>query len=622
MISFDDFAASGARKDIKQVDLNLVAVKKLSEMNTVTQEELQNGTYIPVCDGALWVATAVDGKGNVGYYSGDGETVFKPNTKFGGLVGYALRGKRLVMGELSNFEFRADEKPDLDLTKNEEATTMAADTRLGDMFDETDETVGGSGDGSVKLMSGFEKTDGDGTPIGGEEKKGKGKTKEKTPEEIEREKNRKDFQQGLNKVITDVKSGISDKARELDTTLLEKAWKDNAEFIAFIAPQDKRHVIAGVKEPLTADNRVPRDDLTEAQRMEAVQNPDKVPKEYFKPIYHIAVKESRPGKAVGVIVKVPAFLKDLGVSDYVKSVALQGASKFAQGDDRTTTIELMSYGDFVNKLVIAGSSINEAKETSMGEGNPGKLVVESVPARSVYGAIKSKVTIVQNILVVHKLRRDGMGNKTLYHDKNYFPLKTYETVDVNSQMSDEQIYALNQYMIGTLFNPIKKDSSDRRYDFLVEADKLNVTKVGTEITSNYVTNDASKRIQLAVKAFYDKEKTRDAILLPLKRRGKKQNGEEASAQFIAYDVTDADKMGNSELDYRAKSALGNGQFQHIIDLVGEDNLAAATLKAKFKTRNTASSANKVGFTQTESRQLAITKILGGGGQFDMEGIAG
>lgn len=604
MIDVGFFLSSNVRPNLSEVDISGLDYKTISEIRRMTETQVTSGKFAITCDNPVWVAQSTNDKGEISYFSNDGsDNIYMATGKRKSFLRYGLSNEKLGLLHTEYIKF-IDAEDAIDLTKqnktnNEEETNSMATNELDDIMKMVDEEV----TEGIKPMSNFEETG------------AKGARKQADPEAKEKKQAEKEKAEARKKKIRDDVAAARGNSN-IDMSVIEASWKKYSELICFITPTDKRQSIAAVKVPVKAAQRELLDTAPNDVKTNFLQNPNGVPSEWIKVSYEIKARESKPGKAVGVIARIPAYLKDLSISDYIKSIAIEEAKKALSTDNSATAIELNTMADFEQKLTFAGSSITEAKETAPIDGKPGEIKI-LIGQPSSNASSKSNVLKDQGMLLSKKIVKTGQGNKTPMHDRNYFPLTTYETVDITKNIPEDVVADLNKYTFESLFTPAKNSKQvGTKHANLINDNKIHITKNGDVIESDYITNGAN-RIDLTVTAFYDKNQGRTTIELPVKKRTPKPDGTLGAPQFVKYNVTLEDKMADP--DYRMKSSLGRPEFAHIVELVGADNLTPAVLKEKFKRTSGGTSVSK--YLNAEiARDLLIIKMGGGLGNYSISGL--
>jgi hypothetical protein len=567
------------------------------------------GDFVITCDNPVWlVKSTKSGKDGpvVSWLSCDGgDHVYSATGTRTSVLQHSLLDGKLQLAGTEALKF-ADEEKSIDLPTNIPKEEKKMSNDLDAILNQAEQETSGE----TPKMTNF-----DGAPAseGQAEKKGR---KPVDPEaKAAKKAERENLENMRKKIKDDVRSATSQN--KVDMSMLESVWKKNAQLIAFVSPTDKRQSIAAVKVPVKADKRTVVENAPEDVKAMHFRNPASVPAEWIQTTYEIKGRESKPGKALGVILQIPAFLQNCAVADFVKANVLESARAAFTNNDNATVIELCTMNDFEQKLTFAGGSIQEAASTAPEGGKPGEVKILIGQPNSNASTANNKALADQGMVFAKKIVKVGAGNKTPMHDRNYFPLTTYETVDVMGNISPEDLRDLNRYTFEGLFSPGKNSKqSGTKFDNLVPADRGYIRKNGEDIESDYITNGAN-RVDLPIAAFYDKTLPRGYFRLPIKRKNTKPDGSLGAPQFVKYNVTMEEKM--SDPDYRAKSALGLDEFAHIVSAVGEDLLAPAILKDKFKRSSSTNTVSKY-LNADIARELLIAKMGGGLNQYSINGF--
>lgn len=603
MLDLKTFVESDLRPQLEAVDLSSVEVKSVSECEAMTRDSVVNGTFVITCDNPVWLAKSTNARGEVSWFSNNGDDhVYMPLGKRFSLLKYLPFNGKMQMAGTHAMKFVDDEQaialPAVNQTILKEETTMA-NGDLDDIMKDAGNEVNPQIDPNVKPLDKFGEA---GAPA-------------KDPAAKDSKKGDKEAMESLRKQIReDINAARSQNP--IDMSIVQALWQKNAQLIAFVASTDKRQSITAVKVPVKAAQRELVDTAPEAVRANFLKNPTAVDPQWIKTTYEIKGREAKPGKPVGVIIQIPAFLKDCSVMDYIKQNVISTAEMALKGGDNSTAIELCTMNDFEQKLTFVGCAINESPVTAPEGGKPGEIkILYGQPANS---TSKDKGVINTNgTQFAKKIVKTGQGNKTPMHDRNYFPLTTYETVDINGPMSPELVADLNRYTFEGLFTPGKNSKqTGTKHANLSAEDKAKVVKEGGNITSAFITTGANRE-KVTISAFYDKAVARDSVLIPLKRQNPKPDGTLGAAQFIKYSVTMDEKMTDEE--YFNKSSLGLEQFAHIVEATGADQLTPAILKEKFKRGGGNSSVSKY-LNADIARELLIAKMGGGLNNYNITGF--
>ncbi len=641
VITFDDFKNSNARPGLTEVDLSTIQYKTLSEIQQMSFTDVMKLKPFVICDNPLWLAKSTSAGGRESYYSYDGKYIWSIPKTLKRVTRQILEGKKLIIVDHTDLKYS---ETDSNLKEHKEELSMNENgISLEDMMNEINGNTSGSennegiaadsgavnvavesnsldsimqqaaqelNSGTVPEMNAFS---GDSS----NEKSTSEKSSAITDEEKAALKAKKQAEkERMASVIKAIKNEATNVAPDIDLTLLSKKWEESARLICFVTPTDKRQAIVASKVAIKKQDKELIDNVPdEILQLKLSGRVSEISNEYFKDVFAINAKEGKPGKACGVIARIPAFLKGCSLMDFTKSVALEGAKTA----DNATVIEIFTMTDFEQKLTLVGGKISEDPETALEDGKAGVIELVATYPRDT-SASTDGTLINQGFVFSKKLVRVGNGNRTPLHDRNYFPLTTYETVNILDAIPEDKLAALNDYTFESLFGTKKNDKqTNSKYEYLKDEDKVHIRKdTDGHITSDYITNDAARRVQtLKATAFYDKNVARPSLNIALKARTTKADGTLGTPQFIKYTVTAEDKMKDS--DYFAKSSLGNGQFSHIVDLVGEELLNPTSLKEIFK-RGSTSTATSKKLSSATVRDLTLAKLYGGLTGYDIAGF--
>lgn len=674
MITFEEFKNSNARPGLEEINLSSIQYKTLSEIQEMIFSDVKKLNPIVVCDNPIWLAKSTFTDGRESYYSCDGEYIWSIPRTFKRVTRQILNEKKLIIVDHADLKYSNDTNLN-DLKENKEELNMnEINTSLEAIMSEAAATLKPNASDILEpnksatlkssepailesnksatlkpsepatlepnksdtlepsepdilepnsleaiMQQASKDLDGDMTPKMEifSDAEGSKKTNHMTDEEKEQAKAKKQAEkERMASVIKAIQNEATSVAPNIDLTLLSRKWKALARLICFVTPTDKRQSIVAVKVPQKKQDKKLRDNVPEEIRLMYNSNrKGDIPDDYYVNTFRIKAREGKPGKPCGVIARIPAFLKGCSLMDFTKSVALEGAKT----DSDATVIEAFTMTDFEQKLTLVGGTILEAEETALENGKAGEIELVATYPRDT-SASTDGTLVNQGFVFSKKLVRVGNGNKTPLHDRNYFPLTTYETIDISGEIPDDKLKDLNQYTFNSFFSASKNDKQvASKYEELDDDDKVHIRR-GKDgiIESDYITNDASRRVKdLKVVAFYNKDVERSTINLAVKTRSPKSDGSLGSPQFIKYTAYAEDKM--KDATYFAKSALGSSQFAHIVDLVGEEILNPTTLKEVFKRGSTSTTVSKK-LSSSTVRDLTLAKLYGGLTGYDIAGF--
>jgi hypothetical protein len=573
VVAFEDFQKYSPRPGLTEISVDSVGTKTLSELKTLSAGEASN--WVGVCDNLVWFAQALDpDTGRIKYYSSDGDLIyfFSPGNK-NCLKYMQAPGKKLelVGTEVINFK------------KDEGDSKMAEPIGLKDLL---------GGIGGPEADKGGSMRNFDEVPSGSEGGK------------VSAEK----------KALKDTMAKIKNEARTYgtndDISLLRQAWAKVAEHVFWITPNDARDSIGATKIPVPPDKRELVPNAPEQVRIQFSRDAKSVDSQFIKQVYKIQAKRSKPGKPVGAVIRVPMYLKGKSVQEYFQKISLDGPKTPEEG---MAALEILTFSDYEQKLTLVGGTIREASETHGGA--PSEIMINYTIAKARAKADSAGLAVNSGTTFVKKFARVGGGNKTVLTNSNYFPLTTYETYDIYGVMDQSLVDKLNTSCFESLMNGGKSTPAKAR--LLVQEQQGNIRQDGDRITSKYITNDAD-RIKLEVTEFFNKDKVRDTIRIPLKVRKEKSDGTFGALGFVKYSVL-ADSKKLDDQEYFAKTSLGNHQFDHLISLVSPDFLNPTTLKI-FKRGGGGGGISK-SLDALQARALLKSKILGTGfADFEVQGL--
>ena len=580
MLNFEDVLKSNQWTDLKFVELSSIDYKIQDDVELLTIEESLAGNFVPVCNNVVWVASTQTREGETTYISSDGVHMFMYPPNMQTMMSWELSesGRRNLIAN-TRLTYKQPE-PIINNIYQEETNmnnqASANPSSIDDLIQGVSNDVTSPPAGTIETMSAF-----DGPEAGSLKAKDPTKEAQKA---------------AVSKIMSDLKET---GAANDEFSLLKDCWIKNARHFCWITYLDSRDAIVASKVSQEPSEYQLVPNAPEDIKTLFKTDPRAVPQAHIQKVYKIEAKRSKPGATAGAIIKVPAYLKGKSVQEYMSAIATQGPKT---DQESLATFEILKITDYEQKLALAGTVIKEDPATHEGVQSELSLVY------SVGVVSKKSDSLAKGTVIKKKFVRTGNGNKTVFTNRNYFPLATYETYNIYEQQSPEVIDMLNTSYFETMINGTA--ASPGKYRSLSTDEQAMIRKDGDKIESDFITAGAGGR-RLTIREFFDKEKERDTIRLPIKRRSEKPgaNGKPPALSFVKYSLM-ADPKVLDGPEYKSKTSLGNGNFAHIVEAVPAEILDPAILKEMFKRGSGSSSTSKV-LDSVHARAIVKAKITGG-----------
>lgn len=175
------------------------------------------------------------------------------------------------------------------------------------------------------------------------------------------------------------------------------------------------------------------------------------------------------------------------------------------------------------------------------------------------------------------------GRRTLIIPGNHLPIRVYEKVKIDTDLTQEQVDLLNKSAFGSLL-VAKYGSRGTKINFLHDDELTKVTHEldaegrPTNVSSVYITQDVANRVAIEVKPYYGEKNDRleaADLFLPVKMEYVTSKGV-TKAKYIKYSAVDKNVLDNPNLVN--KTSLNSGEYAEFIKAVGEEFLNINTLR--------------------------------------------
>lgn len=294
----------------------------------------------------------------------------------------------------------------------------------------------------------------------------------------------------------------------------------------------------------------------------------KVASEYVKKRYKIGARQTTPGRVEAVVVKIP-------VSGMVENTRFRKSEEIVPDNDgkdttlKTLILPRLTYVSFLGQYFGAGIKEDPATHKELA----GEAIVVNVQRVITEGG-KPKTRVHRKLV--------NRARKSLITPHNYLPLKTYETVSLNSNFDEATEADLNRSAFLTLANSNAPKKSQTKLSLVEDEDQGKIEKIdATTVKSRFITRNSSERIDLKIKPFWGDKGSEplQEIRLPLKeevdRKGKAAEGG-PTYRYIKYNALDSKTLQNPLLE--KKTSLRSGEFDIFIEAVGRDLLTVDRLR--------------------------------------------
>jgi len=562
VLKFEQFKESNQRPRIEYVDLGSVEVLPVSELPTLSREEILESGKIPVCDDVMWLCSTTSAQGKVSYLSCDSEYIYSFNDSLSTFNRYSLGVDNMLT---------LNKARRLTLAESKEEPIMAQD--LSSLLDEigTESTSGGN-------MNQF---GGGGKP----------------PANDADTAARKSLNEKRNRVFKDTINRIKNFENTLgdtDSSMMKDSWIKNAMHIAWVTPSDARDIISVKKAKIAKTDLVLKPNQPQ-EIINAHAAGKTVAASCFESVYEVAATRSRPGKPTGAIVQLPKYMQGRSVNEFTQQIILQGPK---DSSDTDLVLELLPISDYESKILLAGSKIQTDPRTHGGVSGVVSVVSTQRTVTKAKDKVTSRVIDIESAAQVVTSFKYNDGNM-LFTESNYFPLSVYETVDIyGPDLDSELAQTMNNAYFGRAFKANAR-TGEVPYDSLRDEDRMNLSKDGDDISSTFISSGGGG-VRFEVAEFYDSSIMRSTVELPIKKQGK---GE--SYSFVRYNSSLVSKEGDDE--YMSKCSIKSPKFAHIVEIAGEI-LTPAMLSRTLKKSSEDKPQRQ--FDAEQARMYRLAKLRG------------
>ena len=325
--------------------------------------------------------------------------------------------------------------------------------------------------------------------------------------------------------------------------------QQNGKFVGYVTTNDaiiKCGTSSKVKKDTTGKKML-LEDVPKTIKDAFMNGEKNISSKYFVKDVSLEFRQSAPGKVLGGVVAIPAGGK-------VDITELQGEGPVDFNKEDRTLQYLLLPKDSLNFMIANyfDGTIKEAPET--------------------FGAAASKLRLQAKIynkkkndeilkLVKYKLVADGR-NKPIVPG-SYFPIKTYETINPNSNLNQEQCDLLNKSAFNNLFQPGRNSNKPKILE-LNDVDRQKVKNEGGKITSVFFTTNAAEREQLEITPYWAKrgEEVIEVPEIAVKEEVTKKDG---GKRLVYKTYNSLDKKVAEDSDYKAKTPLYGTSFKAFLD---------------------------------------------------------
>lgn len=314
-----------------------------------------------------------------------------------------------------------------------------------------------------------------------------------------------------------------------------------------------------VKDPVTKKFLLDDNATEDIKALYKAGNYKEIPKDYKKKIVKLVIKQAGPTALKGGVLGMPAggFLSFTDVLD--GNINIDESQK----DVKKILLTKEELIHFVTSH-FAGRAYDKTSDELK------SIVVKATIDRK--SATSNAPTKIRESLVP-----ETKGEK-LFTEKNFFPIKVYETLDVSKPLSAEDAAKANLSAFAGLFNANAKngqifDKLSAEYKAKVNADSVDGK---LQITSQYFEQGKPAQWDETPKSWMDKSVGLHQVLLPV-RTIKEGNEGKITYPWITYSAISTEALkGNDE--YLAKTAFGLPEYAAVRESMGKV-LSPAALKA-------------------------------------------
>lgn len=344
--------------------------------------------------------------------------------------------------------------------------------------------------------------------------------------------------------------------------------------------------------------------------VEAFNRGEDIDDSYFMTENILTKKHTAPGKVLGTVLGIP----EGGLFTLSEIRSLERIVPDTSKKDLVYRVyDLDEAVQFISNLF--GGSIHEARET-FGE------AASTVRIQRKQVTKMNKETEVKETITKFVLKPDGRTN--LCVRTSYLPIKTYKTVSLNGQITEEEAALLALSSFVHLFKVSRKDSTTK-YAKLDSKQKGLISRGEDNVFSSpFFDPDMSKRVKLDIKPYWEKDKnaTLSQIEIPVKENVSKDASKQ-TYRYVTYDCLGAldtpDAVANNSLALAEKN-IKFGTFFNAVG--GKATLNPTSLRSVKPARKKKKDGNKSGFDQDINRKLLTLALQNDDNSVKFEGNFG
>lgn len=350
--------------------------------------------------------------------------------------------------------------------------------------------------------------------------------------------------------------------------------------VGYVVNQDARIEFTTKSVPIVRDGMNVLIPSAPAHVKEQFTRGDKVAREYLQTEYTLGVRQTKPGKVVGMVLTIP-------VGGFIDLIKFREPGDLRADESKPELKTLLLAKDVYPSFLefYYGKGIIEHEATHGGAEAAGEVHQVQNPRYKRVENSPTNKNVISRVLKTSK-------RKSLIIRSNYLPIKTYETIELGGNLTDEQIATLNTSSFYSLVNAkTPKNMTATKFELLSPEDKTKVQRGPNGITSRFFTNNASERVNIEVKPFYDKDADfLDKLEIPVKVERITKDTGNVTYRYVTYSTVDEKVINDPNL--RNKASLYSGRFQAFLSAAGDAvNLDSLRDLVRRSTRGGAATAS-------------------------------
>jgi hypothetical protein len=437
-----------------------------------------------VIDNPIWIATA-DGKSvkdAARVYSSDGEMVCLWDREKNTLSKMILQGTEtgtvLATTKILKFHEEEQQMADLDLDK------ALAGLDMGDLNAEIEKVAGSTGKGTeAEKAKGFDVDNDEGA-------------KEKSEKDIEKEQKIAFYNNIREKIDKSVEGSVNAPAEVTRNNFIY------GRLISFITPSDDTIRLSVVSTNKLDENNKPILDptVTDQAVIDKYNSGEgRVASKYLLKEAAFSFKNTKPGKAKGIIFTIPA-----GTDLPLTSIGRASADKYDL-EDKTLVTHVLDYNAALLYLAYNFADHIRESEELLGNGAGTLTVVHS------FSTNKEGATLHRDAIKPEK-------RKSLLVPGNYFPLKTFDTISTQD-LTEENKGILNLNVEKAYVSYLNRTPEKKAP--MSDTEKAKFTMNGDSIASSCWFNEGAP---IDINNFYDGEKVTNVRIPVVKKEPNTKTG--------------------------------------------------------------------------------------------------